>query len=81
MLLRFELEVAGVLTSTNLNYTWLTPAGTNWTVFGSPGSGIGSFKSPCGIFVDFKGRMYIADQGNNRIVSIDDMTGTNWATF
>ena len=27
------------------------------------------------------GRIYIADQNNNRVVRINDMTGAGWITF
>ena len=39
--------------------------GTNWTAFGSYGSGQGEFINPCGICLDQQGRIYVADQGND----------------
>jgi Abnormal spindle-like microcephaly-assoc'd, ASPM-SPD-2-Hydin/NHL repeat len=54
--------------------------GTNYTTFGSTGSGIGHFISPWGVSV-YGGKIYIADSGNNRLVRMDDMKGTNWTTF
>lgn len=55
----------------------------DWTAYGSPGSGPGQFgaSSPIEIAIDASGRIYIADFGNNRIVRMDDMNGTNWAAF
>jgi ABC-type multidrug transport system ATPase subunit/DNA-binding beta-propeller fold protein YncE len=38
--------------------------------FGSVGRGIGQFHMPWGIDVDRKGRVYVADTGNSRIVEI-----------
>jgi streptogramin lyase len=55
--------------------------GTNWTVFGSPGSGTDQLQGPWGIYVDGSNRIYIADNNNSRVVRIDDMTGTNWTAY
>jgi hypothetical protein len=55
-------------------------AGTNYTKFGSTGSGIGHFNSPWGVSY-YGGKIYIADSGNNRLVRMDDIKGTNWTTF
>ena len=41
----------------------LTIAGT----FGKEGSGKGRFCKPCGVACDSAGKVYVADQGNNRI--------------
>ena len=37
--------------------------------------------NPCGIWGDSQGRVYVADQGNDRIVRFDDMDGTNWTAI
>ncbi len=55
--------------------------GTNWTTFGTSGSGIGQFKTPEGVALDAAGKIYVTDGGNNRIVRMDDMNGTNWITL
>jgi sugar lactone lactonase YvrE len=36
---------------------------------------------PNGLVLDSMGRIYVADTANQRIVRIDDMTGTNWTTL
>lgn len=63
-------------------------SGTNWTTLGTPGVYTGPFFFPQGIFVAASGRIYVADFGAsasygayNRIVRIDDMTGTNFTTL
>jgi DNA-binding beta-propeller fold protein YncE len=53
-------------------------SGANWVSFGSVGAGAQQFESPRGLFVDGTGRIYIADDLNNRVVRVDDMTGANW---
>ncbi|MCL5055170.1 MAG: hypothetical protein M1169_04405, partial [Firmicutes bacterium] len=55
--------------------------GDGWKAYGHPGGGIGEFNDPRGIALDAKGRIYIADFGNNRIVRIDNMNGRNWVSF
>lgn len=55
--------------------------GTNWTSFGTMGSGVGQFQQPRGIAVDAQDRIYVADANNGRIVRMDDMNGTNWTEF
>ncbi len=52
-----------------------------WQIFGKKGSGTYEFSTPNGIALDERGRIYIADDGNNRIVRMDDMRGTNWTTL
>ena len=54
--------------------------GTNWTSFGSYGSDVGQFKIPQSISVDPAGGIWVLDDGNGRLVRMDDMNGTNWTT-
>jgi DNA-binding beta-propeller fold protein YncE len=62
-------------------------SGTNFTAYGTLGQSMGQFFAPTGVWVDGAGRIYILDQGStglanaNRVVRIDDMTGTNWTTL
>ncbi len=53
----------------------------SWQTFGSFGDGLKQFSAPHGIALDSSGRIYVADEGNNRIVRIDDMTGKGWTTY
>jgi streptogramin lyase len=55
--------------------------GTNWTTYGTTGSGVGQLSNPFGITLDSAGRIYVADSTNNRIVRFDDMSGTNWTAY
>lgn len=59
--------------------------GANWRTFGSDGTGVGQFNCTAGqilgIHVDGAGQIYVADQGNSRLVRFDDMTGDGWVTF
>jgi hypothetical protein len=55
--------------------------GTNWTSFGTVGSGVGQFASFGWVAVDASNRIYVADAGNRRIVRMDDMNGTNWTAL
>ncbi len=41
------------------------------TVFGSYGSSAGKFNSPQGLAVDSSGRVFVADQGNDRVVVLE----------
>ena len=52
--------------------------GTNWTTYGKVGTGTGQFGSTAAIALDSNGRIYIADPPNQRIVQIDDITGTGF---
>ena len=54
---------------------------TDWTAFGVEGVGPNQFNSPGGVRVDARGRIYVADLMNGRIVRINDMSGTGWKTF
>ena len=58
--------------------------GKNWTTFGTRGTGVDQFSFPTGIFVDGAGRIYVTDSDIanefDRVVRIDDMTGTSWTT-
>ena len=64
-------------------------AGTNWTTLGTLGTDTGQFFAPNGIYVDGAGHIYVADSGgqgegygaDDRIVRMDDMSGTNWTTL
>ena len=55
-------------------------SGKGWVSFGSQGSGVNQFSTALGITVDARGHIYVADSANHRIVSFDDMIGTNWQT-
>jgi DNA-binding beta-propeller fold protein YncE len=57
--------------------------GANWTTLGGPsgGSGTGQFTTPAGIALDTNGRISVADSGNNRIVRMDNISGSGWAAF
>lgn len=55
--------------------------GTNWTTFGTTGTGINQFDEPNGLCIDSSGKIYIADTSNERIVRIDNITGTNWTEY
>ena len=52
-----------------------------WQTVGTPGSGSNQFNHPTGAAVDASGHIYITDYGNNRIVRMDDMSGTGWTAF
>lgn len=56
-------------------------SGTNWTTFGSVGSGAAQFGTLKGLYVGPDHRIYIADRSIHRIVRMDDMFGTGWVTF
>jgi len=56
--------------------------GTNYTVVGTAGTGVGQF----GGFTlapgfDAQGRIYVADTGNSWIVRFDDLNFTNWTVL
>ncbi len=52
-----------------------------WKAFGSAGTGADQLSGPAATATDSRGRSYVVDQGNSRIVRIDDMIGTNWIFF
>jgi hypothetical protein len=59
-------------------------SGAGWATMGSNGSGSLEFLSPSGIDIlhgELGLSILVADQGNNRIVSFQDMSGTGWATY
>lgn len=46
------------------------------------GSGVGQFNREIGgLAIDSRGRIYIADEHNDRIVRVDDMDGSGWVEF
>jgi streptogramin lyase len=59
--------------------------GLYWTeLHGRPGGGPNLrdvFHYPRGIFIDGKGRIYVADSANHRIVRVDDISGTGWIEY
>jgi hypothetical protein len=55
--------------------------GTNQVAYGTQGSGVGQFYGAAGIALDAKGRIYVADTYNCRIVRIDNIKGANWTTY
>src|SRR2546427_442996 len=56
-------------------------AAAGWDTFGTPGKGLNQVAWPAGIFVSPAGKIFVADTGNDRIVSINDMAGSGWTTF
>ena len=50
--------------------TRLTLDGTLLGRYGKPGSGDGEFATPWGMTVDGKGRVWVADTGNRRLVEL-----------
>src|SRR2546426_182056 len=60
--------------------------GAGWTTFGTFLGGVskdqpGNMIDPASIFVEAAGRIYVADALNNRIVRMNDMTGSGWVTL
>jgi hypothetical protein len=51
------------------------------TEFGTMGSGLGQFRDPASIAATSTGRLVIADRGNDRIIVIDDLSGSGWQTL
>ena len=54
--------------------------GTITVVLGG-GNSSPDFNEPCGIAVDTKSRIYVADSLNHRIVRIDDSMGSEWISY
>jgi hypothetical protein len=62
------LRVALALLSLTLLAALFTPAAQADTTICAPGSGAGQCNAPSGLATDFEtGRLYVADQGNNRV--------------
>ncbi len=61
--------------------TMAAGARADWMTVGGPGDGKLQLSGPSGVAVDSGGRIYVADQGNSRVVRMDDMTGAGWAVF
>ncbi|MDE2126650.1 MAG: hypothetical protein KGJ62_08675 [Armatimonadetes bacterium] len=56
---------------------------TGWQSISGPPAGVSGpgFSNPTGVYVDSQGKIWVADSGNNRIVRMDDITGTNWVAY
>ena len=52
--------------------------GSGYSTIGLPGYGFGRFLRPAQVWVDYQGRLYIADSGNDRIVRIDQRAERGW---
>lgn len=55
--------------------------GAAWTILGTKGDGVNQFSVPPGMFVDWRGRVYVTDQYNDRIVRVDEMTRAGWTSL
>jgi len=53
--------------------------GTNWTSYGTYGTGQGQFTLPQSVSIDPAGHIWVVD-GTGRLIRMDDMDGTNWTT-
>lgn len=53
--------------------------GSGYTSLGMPGYGYGRFLRPTQVWVDYDGRLYIADSGNDRVVRIDQRSQQGWS--
>lgn len=49
-----------------------------WKYYGSFGTGVGGFSSINDIAIDSQQRIYVSDNGNNRIIRMDNITGQGW---
>ena len=52
--------------------------GSGYSAIGLPGYGFGRFLRPAQVWVDYQGRLYIADSGNDRVVRIDQRSDRGW---
>lgn len=52
--------------------------GSGYSTIGLPGYGFGRFLRPAQVWVDYQGRLYIADSGNDRVVRIDQKADRGW---
>ena len=54
-----------------------------WQTFGTVGGGNGTnqFSFPSEVALDANGHIYVLDGGNNRIVRVEDMSGSGWTTL
>ena len=53
----------------------------DWTTLGAFGSGPGQFNQPGGDALDQRGRIYIADASNHRVVRVNNMSRAGWTAF
>ena len=73
---------------TGAGWTTFQSSGTNAAIncdsgaLNKGGNGTGQFEHEIGgIAIDSQNRIYVADEHNDRIFRIDDLTGKNWAEF
>lgn len=55
--------------------------GEGYTTMGLPGYGFGRFLRPAQIWVDWAGRVYVADSGNDRVVRLDQKSARGWEEY
>jgi sugar lactone lactonase YvrE len=53
-------------------------SGEGFTSIGLPGYGLGRFLRPAQLWLDYAGRLHVADSGNNRVIRIDQSGQTGW---
>ena len=77
----FNAQSAVLVAGPGLHEVALAEPGAGWTRFGTQGSGDGEFLRPAATgFLD-SGRLVVLDSGNGRLVFIDDISGSGWATY